>query len=82
MMMQSRPQTKEEITARNELFKVYEYYGIPYGIFDSIKIPEDNIERDWSKAVALLAKKEKIPKELENRLLMYKEQRSKTNRNS
>lgn len=81
MMMQPRRQTDEEIIARNRLFEAYEYYGIPYGVFDSTRTPE-NVEKDWSRAVALLAKKEKIPKELENRLLKYKEQRSKMNRNS
>lgn len=71
MMAQPRKQTLEEIERHKEKERLYDYYGIPYGIFDE-KVISKQIERDWSKAIALIAKKEKIPEELEERLLQYK----------
>ena len=71
MMAQPRKQTLEEIERHKEKERLYDYYGIPYGIFDE-KVISKQIERDWSKAIALIAKKKKIPEELEKRLLQYK----------
>lgn len=74
MMAKPMPQTADDIRKRTELFKIYDYYGIPYGIFDEINVPLQ-VEKDWAEAVALIAQGEKIPLALEKRLLRYKAER-------
>lgn len=73
MIPQPRKQTQLE--QRKERERLYDYYGIPYGIFDGPSIPEQ-VERDWSKAIAMIAKNEKIPMDLKQRLLKYKKKNS------
>ncbi len=69
-----KEQTKEQILVTENREKLYEYYGIPYGIFDnSDKNKKDiKIEKDRTTAQILIMKGEKIPQDLEERLLMYK----------
>ena len=78
MIAKVRKPSQEELNKRKERERVYDYYGIPYGVFDENSTPKE-VERDWSRAISLLAKGEKIPKELEERLLKYK-QRAESNK--
>ena len=75
-----KEQTKEQILITENREKLYEYYGIPYGIFDnsSENIKDIKIEQDRTTAQILIMRGEKIPQDLEERLLMYK----KRNKNS
>ncbi len=72
MIAKVRKPSQEELNKRKEREIIYDYYGIPYGVFDGNSTPKE-VERDWSRAISLLAKGEKIPKELEERLLKYKQ---------
>ena len=69
-----KEQTQEQILITENREKLYEYYGIPYGIFDnSDKNKKDiKIEKDRTIAQILIMRGEKIPQDLEKRLLMYK----------
>lgn len=68
------PQTKEQIEETERREKLYDYYGIPYGIFDGTEHEINNeIEKDRTEAQILIMKGEEIPKTLEERLLKYKE---------
>ena len=71
MIAQITLQTSETIAERQKLFALYDYYGIPYGVFDDNSL-FSNREKDWSKAIALIAEGKSIPKDLEKRLLEYK----------
>lgn len=73
MNAEMRPQTQEEYDERQRREELFDYYGIPYGVFDGGDKLPDNIETDWSKAIALISKGQEIPKDLEIRLLDYKE---------
>ena len=65
--------TQEEYDERQRREELFDYYGIPYGVFDGCDELPDNIETDWSKAIALISKGQKNPRDLEIRLLNYKE---------
>jgi hypothetical protein len=54
---------------RNEL---YDYYGIPYGIFCGGITPADIRKQDREKAERYIRKKKPIPSELQERLLLHK----------
>lgn len=71
-----KPQTKEQILATENREKLYEYYGIPYGVFDNLSknIENTNIEKDRITVQILIMRGEKIPEDLEQRLLTYKKQ--------
>ena len=70
-----RPQTEEQISELEYREKLYDYYGIPYGVFDDPKneIEDTEIEKDRTTARILIMQGEKIPEDLEKRLLDYKE---------
>ena len=44
----------------------------PYGVFDGKSVNFD-VDKDWSKARVLIVQNKPIPKDLEIRLLKYKE---------
>lgn len=70
-----KEQTSEQIKKQTEKFRLYDYYGIPYGIFDESQITENNkIESDREKARLMIMKGEDIPKELAEQLLKYKKE--------
>ena len=69
--------TQEQVEAQQLKFKKYDYYGIPYGYFDTSKEGEGNTskkERDRENARLLIMSGKSIPKDLETRLLQYKQQ--------
>lgn len=74
-----QPQSEEEIRMTEEKEKLYEYYGIPYGVIDGTDNPnkEIEIEKDRTTAQILIMQGKEIPKELEQRLLQYKEEEKK-----
>lgn len=71
-----QPQTEEEIKMTEEKEKLYEYYGIPYGVIDgSEKDDKDlEVEKDRTMAQILIMQGKEIPADLEQRLLQYKEE--------
>lgn len=74
-----QPQSEEEIKMTEEKEKLYEYYGIPYGVIDgSEKEDKDlEIEKDRTTAQILIMQGKEIPSDLEKRLLQYKENEKK-----
>ena len=69
-----QPQSEEEIKMTEEKEKLYEYYGIPYGVIDSSKEENDiEIEKDRTTAQILIMQGKTITADLEKRLLEYKE---------
>jgi alanyl-tRNA synthetase len=75
--------TEEEIEKERLMFKQYDYYGIPYGLIDDSAYGEGNrtdIEEDQDAARMFILKGEPVPKDLETRLLKYKEQCEKLNK--
>lgn len=75
------PQTEEQLKEQDRKFRLYEMYGIPYGMLDSSKSYEleDSIvvTEDRAKARLLIMQGLEIPEELKNRLLKYKQQELK-----
>lgn len=72
--------TNEQVKAQQIKFERYDYYGIPYGQFDTLENGEGHWskkEKDREEARLLIMKGESIPKDLENRLLQYKKQEHK-----
>ena len=68
-----KERTQEDIMEQERRFKLYEYYGIPYGIFDDVDEKSDvEADREWARH--LIMQGLDIPKELEERVLKYKEQ--------
>ena len=69
------PQTEEQIAETERREKLYDYYGIPYGIFDGDEnVDSIEIEKDRTEAQILIMQGKEIPKDLEERLLRYKEE--------
>lgn len=68
-----QPQSEEEIKMTEEKEKLYEYYGIPYGVIDGSE-KDNDIEKDRTAAQILIMQGKPIPADLEKRLLEYKEQ--------
>lgn len=69
--------TKDEIENQIRIFKQYDYYGIPYGYFDSVGEGEQFMTQrdiDISSARILIMQGKQLPKDLEHRLLEYKHQ--------
>lgn len=73
MIAKVRKPTQEKINERNRREKLYEYYGIPYNVFDSEEDKEIVIY--WAKAATMIIKGKEIPKDLESILLRYKNRR-------
>lgn len=68
-------QSETERLFQEKKFQLYDYYGIPYGIFD--ESGDDimgSVEEDRAKAKLLIMQGLEIPHELECRLLQYKQQ--------
>lgn len=68
--------TPEQIEQQNRKFRTFEYYGIPYGIFDGSDKGEGHKtqrDKDIELARILIIKGESLPKDLEQRLLQYKQ---------
>jgi hypothetical protein len=72
MMAHSREATKEELLEQQRIATQFQYYGLPYMVFDGPAIPIE-VEKDWSKASLLIIQGKPIPKALAKRLLKYKE---------
>ena len=72
-------QTEQQKMFEKRKFERYDYYGIPYGMLDgdTDEGTRTDREEDIEKARLLIMQGEEIPKELADRLLMYKEQESK-----
>lgn len=67
-----QPQTDEQIKDMDRKFELYDYYGIPYGIFDDTR-QDINVERDRTTAKLMIMQGIAIPEDLEKRLLEYKD---------
>ena len=74
-----QPQSEEEIKMTETKEKLYEYYGIPYGVIDGAEKEDKDIEieRDRTEAQILIMQGKPIPADLEKRLLQYKENEKK-----
>lgn len=74
-----QPQSEEEMKMTEEKEKLYEYYGIHYGVIDGSKEDENNIEKEKDRTTAqiLIMQGKTIPSDLEERLLQYKENEGK-----
>lgn len=70
-----QPQSEEEIKMTEQKEKLYEYYGIPYGVIDGLEKEEKElaIEKDRTEAQILIMQGKEIPEDLGKRLLRYKE---------
>ena len=70
-----QPQSEEEVKMTEEKEKLYEYYGIPYGVIDGLEKEEKEleIEKDRTTAQILIMQGKEIPEDLGKRLLQYKE---------
>ena len=69
--------TEEQVIKQKSIFSKYEYYGIPYGNFDTSEAGEgfkSQKEVDREKARLLIMQGKSIPQELEDKLLKYKQQ--------
>lgn len=71
-------QSKEAYEKQINRFKLYDYYGIPYGQFDAGE-PDGITDYDLAvnKAVMYIFAEKKLPKELADYLLEQKELREK-----
>ena len=69
--------TQEYILAQKKKFEAYDYYGIPYGIFDNndeSMLVQSQREKDIEDARLLILEGKQLPEELGNRILNYKKQ--------
>lgn len=69
--------TNEQIAHQDNMFNMYETYGIPYGILDSEYDGEQYIsakDKDRETARMLITQHKEIPNDLKERLLQYKKQ--------
>lgn len=66
--------TDEQMKERDEKFRKYEMYGIPYGILDDTcgEGKRSSIDKDRETARILIMQGKDVPKDLEKRLLAYK----------
>lgn len=66
--------TKEQVKTQQVNFDRYDYYGIPYGIIDGTdegKLTPKDIDREQAKL--FISQGKQLPKDLERRLLNYKQ---------
>ena len=70
----ARPQTPQEIKKANERIRKFEYYGIEYNNLDGGELAESKKEKDRDEARILILMGKEIPKDLEERLLRYKDE--------
>ena len=74
---------REKLAQQSKLrFRLYDYYGIPYGGFDTDEDAGEGLflsekQQDRERARTLILGMQAIPKELADRLLKYKEQDQK-----
>ena len=65
--------SQEQLNRDIKYRELCEYYGIPHSIFDECKKDvEDHVKKDRKTAKFLLLAGKDIPKDLAERLLMYK----------
>jgi hypothetical protein len=64
-------QTEEEIKLNIKRQELSEYYGVPFGVFDSYDEDKQEI-KDKAYAQALILEGKEIPDDLKERLLQYK----------
>lgn len=67
--------TQEQIDEQERKFKLYDYYGIPYGILDgghdcSCMDMQKEIDREDARLLIMQGKE--IPRDLEDKLMRYK----------
>lgn len=72
-MVKPRPFTKEEKDRYEKKLAMYDYYGIPYLVFDGEEAAE-HIRKDRRAAVRIIETGGEIPDDLGKRLLKYKEE--------
>lgn len=70
-MVKPRPFTKEEKDRYEKKLALYDYYGIPYLVFDGEEAAE-HIRKDRWDAVRIIETGGEIPEDLGKRLLEYK----------
>lgn len=74
---------REKLAQQSKLrFRLYDYYGIPYGCFDTDGDAGEELlfsekQQDRERARTLILGMQDIPNELADRLLKYKEQDQK-----
>lgn len=79
-MVKPSPYTEAEKAAYEKKLALYDYYGIPYLVFDGEEVAE-HIRKDRRDAVRIIETGGEIPEDLGRRLLKYKaedKQRKKT----
>lgn len=79
-MVKPRPYTEAEKAAYEKKLALYDYYGIPYLVFDEVEA-EEHIRKDRRAAVRIIEAGGEVPDDLGKRLLEYKagdKQRKKT----
>lgn len=79
-MVKPRPFTKEEKDRYEKKLALYDYYGIPYLVFDGEEA-EEHIRKDRMTDVRIIETGGEVPEDLGKRLLEYKaedKQRKKT----
>jgi hypothetical protein len=67
----NKMQTEKEIELNIKRQELSEYYGVPFGVFDSYDEDKQESE-DKAKAQALILEGKEIPDDLKERLLQYK----------
>jgi len=70
-MVKPRPFTKEEKDRYEKKLALYDYYGIPYLVFDGVEAAE-YIRKDRWDAVRIIETGGVMPEDLGRRLLKYK----------
>ena len=71
-----RKLTNMEILQEERWRQLFRYYGIPYDMFDE-NMGSSQIDKDRNIASMLIIAGKPIPKDLEDRLLKYKEKEEK-----
>lgn len=71
-MVKPRPFTKEEKDRYEKKLAMYDYYGIPYLMFDEEKGIVEQIRKDRRKAARIIETGGEMPEDLAKRLLKYK----------
>lgn len=75
MIMMKYYEIPEEVLEKEKRRnKLFDYYGIPYGVFCGGVTPADIRKEDRKKAERYITKKKPIPIELQERLIMHKRQ--------
>lgn len=65
---------KEVLEEEKRRCELFDYYGIPYGVFCGGITPADIRKQDREKAERYIRKKKTVPNDLQERLLMHDRQ--------